>query len=606
MRYLLTLILILFCMPAMARDTALDTKTFETLPVQHGGRIKPVDSFATTMLRTLSGAEQVEGLSASVWLAEVLFEPGSAIERPVFRLFKPDILNLPNDKRMFSYNEIAPTLIEKNDIIEKLATSEPAKWSADQAELMRLHEASLVFTQLLRSFSMFLPLHLHVPEDVRKQLPDPNFVTLESYQALSQKIDDRVRMIVKKKGSDPTKFTASEQELATFSFEMKTIEAGAQDNMLFRIIPGTWGQSEKATWFSPWALIQQGQGSPQAAAYLDFWRSMARAYIEKDAKTWERSTSQAYEHSQDFGRTQSTGLELIYNKLHPLGMALILYFSALLLFTLHIVFPHKILPALSVAGTILGGLFHTSAIALRVLILERPPVGTLYESILFVGLICVLCGLIYEYLRRDRAGLVTAIASGTFLLFIAQSFSGEDNMQVLVAVLNTNFWLATHVVCITIGYGWCLFASVLAHLWLFRKATGQEAGSLTRPVKMISLIALLFTATGTILGGIWADQSWGRFWGWDPKENGALLIVLWLLWALHARIARQMNDRFFMACIAALSIVVGIAWFGVNLLNVGLHSYGFISGVATGLGLFCAMEIALIGYLHIRGGKHAA
>ena len=99
------------------------------------------------------------------------------------------------------------------------------------------------------------------------------------------------------------------------------------------------------------------------------------------------------------------------------------------------------------------------------------------------------------------------------------------------------------------------------------------------------------------MGGIWADQSWGRFWGWDPKENGALLIVLWLAWLLHGRMSSHLKDRVYLACCAFLSVIVVLAWFGVNLLNVGLHSYGFISGVAWGIGLFCLFEILCIGAL---------
>ena len=120
---------------------------------------------------------------------------------------------------------------------------------------------------------------------------------------------------------------------------------------------------------------------------------------------------------------------------------------------------------------------------------------------------------------------------------------------------------------------------------------------LIKNTKMLLILALLFTIIGTVLGGIWADQSWGRFWGWDPKENGALLIVLWIIWLLHGRISGHLNEVKSMIGMACLSIIVVLAWFGVNLLNVGLHSYGFISGVATGIAAFCCFEILLIGGL---------
>jgi len=116
----------------------------------------------------------------------------------------------------------------------------------------------------------------------------------------------------------------------------------------------------------------------------------------------------------------------------------------------------------------------------------------------------------------------------------------------------------------------------------------------TQSIHKIGLVALLLTSVGTVLGGIWADQSWGRFWGWDPKENGALLIVLWLIWIQHGRQSGHIRPLAYVAGMAALNIIVALAWFGVNLLGVGLHSYGFTSGIASGLALFCIAETMII------------
>ena len=148
--------------------------------------------------------------------------------------------------------------------------------------------------------------------------------------------------------------------------------------------------------------------------------------------------------------------------------------------------------------------------------------------------------------------------------------------------------------------------SMCAHVWLFSKAQGKDGGGMIVPLKILAILSLLFTAVGTILGGIWADQSWGRFWGWDPKENGALLIVLWLIWLLHGQVGAQLSRAMFVAGLAALSMVVAMAWFGVNLLSTGLHSYGFISGVAGGLFAFCAADSALIAWLYYKGNKKVA
>ena len=107
----------------------------------------------------------------------------------------------------------------------------------------------------------------------------------------------------------------------------------------------------------------------------------------------------------------------------------------------------------------------------------------------------------------------------------------------------------------------------------------------------VTLIALFFTLFGTILGGIWADQSWGRFWGWDPKENGALLIVLWQLMMVHMRLSGLAKPDKFALGMVLNNIVVIMAWFGVNLLSIGLHSYGFASGIAVNIILFTVFEL---------------
>jgi ABC-type transport system involved in cytochrome c biogenesis permease subunit len=209
----------------------------------------------------------------------------------------------------------------------------------------------------------------------------------------------------------------------------------------------------------------------------------------------------------------------------------------------------------------------------------------------------IVCLLLCLLRREKTSPILIGSLCGVIFYFLAAYLAREgDTLQVLVAVLNTNFWLATHVIIITAGYGFCVITALMAHFALF-------AGVMNRPVSVqngsllltMCLISLLLTALGTILGGIWADQSWGRFWGWDPKENGALLIVLWLIWIIHGRIAGQLKPTGFMIGAAALNVIVALAWFGVNLLGVGLHSYGFISGIVWGLLLFCLAELILIG-----------
>jgi ABC-type transport system involved in cytochrome c biogenesis permease subunit len=169
----------------------------------------------------------------------------------------------------------------------------------------------------------------------------------------------------------------------------------------------------------------------------------------------------------------------------------------------------------------------------------------------------------------------------------------------LQAVLDTNIWLATHVVVVTTGYSAMFLAGLLAILYVVRglftrTLTKTAADSLTRMTYGVICFATLFSFVGTVLGGIWADQSWGRFWGWDPKENGALLIVLWCAMMLHARWGGMIQQRGLMIMALFGNVITSFSWFGVNMLGVGLHSYGFMDKAFPWLLGFVFSQLALM------------
>jgi ABC-type transport system involved in cytochrome c biogenesis permease subunit len=173
-------------------------------------------------------------------------------------------------------------------------------------------------------------------------------------------------------------------------------------------------------------------------------------------------------------------------------------------------------------------------------------------------------------------------------------------MIMMQAVLDTNFWLATHVVVVTLGYASTFVAGFLAIVYIVRgvfTTTLSDAigKALSRMVYGIICFATLFSFVGTVLGGIWADQSWGRFWGWDPKENGALIIVLWNALILHARWGGMVKERGLMNMAIVGNIVTCWSWFGVNMLGIGLHSYGSMDAAFKWLMFFIGSQIVLIG-----------
>jgi ABC-type transport system involved in cytochrome c biogenesis permease subunit len=213
---------------------------------------------------------------------------------------------------------------------------------------------------------------------------------------------------------------------------------------------------------------------------------------------------------------------------------------------------------------------------------------------------CAVVGLVLEAVFRLGFGNVVAALGGFSTLLVAQ-FLGlrGDTFTVLQAVLDTQFWLTLHVIAIGVGYAATFVAGLLGIIYIivgfFTRSLDSETGkALTRMTYGILCFAIFFSFWGTVLGGLWADDSWGRFWGWDPKENGALIIVLWNAIILHARSAGTVKDRGLAVLAVGGNIVTSWSWFGVNELGVGLHAYGFTEGVLLWLSLFVASQLALI------------
>ncbi|HKX45483.1 MAG TPA: cytochrome c biogenesis protein CcsA, partial [Planctomycetota bacterium] len=298
-------------------------------------------------------------------------------------------------------------------------------------------------------------------------------------------------------------------------------------------------------------------------------------------------------------------LELAFYRAQFFTRALVLFLLAFLAAAVSWMVPWRGLTVATWLAAIAGELVLVAGIVVRCVLRERPPVSTLYETILFIAAVGVAVALFVEWANRRRVALGTATVIGMLGMFLSLKYelkeaaTAGDTMPSLVAVLDTNFWLSTHVTTVTMGYAAGLLASALAHVWLLGRMLGLRRGdpgfysSLTRTVYGVTAFGLVFATVGTILGGIWANYSWGRFWGWDPKENGALMIVLWMLMMVHARLGGYVRQFGLNLLAVGLGLVVAFSWWGVNLLGVGLHSYGFTSGVARILFLFYGVELAV-------------
>ncbi|MDG1049751.1 MAG: cytochrome c biogenesis protein CcsA [Planctomycetota bacterium] len=315
------------------------------------------------------------------------------------------------------------------------------------------------------------------------------------------------------------------------------------------------------------------------------------------------------------GEFEKVPMEVSYYKRDYFTKALVFFLLGFLTVALSWLRPGGVLLPRLTWFFVAGGLASaTVGVTVRCLLLERPPVATLYETILFITSIAVLVCLVAERLTKERVALALGTTLGAAGMFLAMRYeaveaaSQGDTMGGLIAVLNTNFWLATHVTTVTMGYSAGLLAAALGHVWLvLRLGRGLQSrgAALTREQSEwfrrfgrmtygVLCFGLLFSVVGTILGGVWANDSWGRFWGWDPKENGALMIVLYELVILHSRMGGYIKD-FGVAVLAVIGgSIVAFSWFHVNQLGVGLHSYGFTDGVLDTLWTYYYLVAAFV------------
>lgn len=655
---LLALCLFGFVPTAHADDATFNYKAFAHIPILHEGRVKPLDTFARAYLRQLHGSQKVDGQTATAWLAESLFRPDVAVRKPFIHIPKERIaraLELPTQKgTLHTYQDVANAYEKKREMIIALIKKGEENLSLYERDFIDFYSLINDYSQVTRALTLVLPSQQQVSEAYAKKLgfDGTERTYLELIKAKDQVIAD-TKSAVKKHGNKIEKYSGQQREAAQLAFYFVNVEATGEQNRLFRVIPAFLGNGSE--WYAPWALLNDGHGSPEGSKLLEHWGALAVAYHQEDSMAFTTLSKQIRNVAID---TQTVSdmqidLEVLYYKLNPTLWIMICYglvFVLLIVLSLRaqrsnpdpIVAKESRLPrppqqvrgprndtVVKYASHILmiGITLHLAMIALRIFILDRPPVGTLYESVLFVALIAVLFAWRLDGRTGSHEGKLIGSLLGAFLVGISGLFAPVgDTLGVLVAVLNTNFWLATHVVCITIGYGLALVAGTMAHVYLLKHSRHLERATrverpqanredpsatlrMTKTLQTATLIALLFTAIGTILGGIWADQSWGRFWGWDPKENGALAIVIWLIWLLHGRITGHLKEIGFAACLAVTNIIVALSWFGVNLLSVGLHSYGFTDSAAYGLAAFCLGELAIIAALTIyakRGQRHAS
>ncbi len=384
-------------------------------------------------------------------------------------------------------------------------------------------------------------------------------------------------------------------------YETLSTMAGVMSGDALRLIPHP--DDPKATW---WSVADLNRAEvPQVQRLRALVNALVLAYRDGDHAA-VRTAALALETRlaelapSVYPRAKDLELEVHYNSLTPYRVAWMLYLCGFLLLLSSFPLASRRLGVAGFAFALAGFLLVSYGMLLRILISGRPPVTNMYETIVFVSWGGMLFALIFELVYKVRYFAATAAALATIALLIADNVPIFDGaIAPLVPVLRDNMWLTIHVLTIMLGYAAFTLAMGLGHLNLGLYFFAPQRTVLFKTLSLFLYRALqvgtLFLAVGTMLGGVWASYSWGRFWGWDPKETWALIATLGYLAILHARFVGWLKD-FGMAVGSLLGyLLVLMAWYGVNfVLGTGLHSYGFGSGGYWYVGGFVAFEVLVI------------
>ena len=600
-----------------APATEFDLAAFGRLPVLVNGRLKPLDTVARTSLLVLQGRQRVSDptlpepfvASPIEWLADVLFDPAKADTFPTFRLSatdSPELLTLmgltdeqtkiaygdaamralavadflPSTRSRFSFQQLSPKLDELDRQAQLAAPVEPQLRTPFQNAVVQLRERVLLYQRLKHSL----------------QLPDsPDF--LAELVQFQKALPAGIEAVRAREKNEPHNAEALKAML-----EMaKRYEA--MDNIAYLLaIPPAENDPSPTAWRNTGRVLLETFATGEVNADVMAYAALGRAWRENQPRQFNAIVRDYREQLAKRFATplQKSDIETRFNAAEPFYKSMLLYACAFFV----AIFSWLAWPeALGKSAFYLVGLawlLATAGIATRMWLEGRPPVTNLYSSALFVGWGAVGLCLILERVYRNAIGSVAAGMIGFITLLIAHHLSlSGDTLEMMRAVLDTNLWLATHVVIVTTGYAATFLAGFLALIYIvrgvFTRSLDQTtADALARMVYGIVCFATLCSFTGTVLGGIWADQSWGRFWGWDPKENGALIIVIWNALILHARWGGLIKQRGLMVLAIFGNIVTSWSWFGVNMLGVGLHSYGFTDAAFQWLIVFVATQLAII------------
>jgi cytochrome c-type biogenesis protein CcsB len=384
--------------------------------------------------------------------------------------------------------------------------------------------------------------------------------------------------------------------------------ARVMDGSALLMVPAP--KNETDPWVPPVpSAIASYYNESQSEAVRPPLQEMMAAYHEADSFKFSRSANQLREKLRAFSPSiypteSNLRLEYFYNHFEGFYRAIWFYGIAFLtLLIAHLWNRGRALRNFGVIIALVALAFHGTGIVLRCLIAGRPPVTNMYESIIWVSFAASFFGMIFFARYRTPIYLLASLPATLVALLLVHQMpiAMPASIDPLVPVLRDNFWLTIHVLTITLSYAAFLLACAFGHILLFRSARSPRGAQADAPMHFwlyrVLQLGVLLLAAGTILGGVWANYSWGRFWGWDPKETWALIALLCYITTLHGRLAGWWTEFGLVVASVVCFLAVLMAWYGVNfVLGKGLHSYGFGIGGETYVGTFVIADLLFVAF----------
>jgi len=531
-------------------------KEFGSLPVQDGGRVKPFSTWAGFELLTINGKRVVRfesggekyKLTPTEWAMDCLFRPEKTEAMDFFQVENANVIDMmemshadKKERDRYSFSDFEDHLEKMDSLRREIQDKKKAGKELNPVEDQ--------FLALSKNLLGYIALRSHfAPVRSRLSPKDENVVTEGNDYSL---MTTWVRQWAALRQALATQLKGDEATAANLREILGTMEIRMERSIysnLAMMPPSDVEQSAwpvRGDWLKKYLSGETALDADQLL-YLERMEKMSIAYEEggqeallEAVKAYKAEIAGSLEAREE---GESIGSEIAYYKMDYFYRGLVASMAGFLFVALGWTGPGtKFARICNKIGWVLLGialLFTIVGIAHRSILMSRPPVGNLYDTIPFIVASSMIVLAIIEWLTRRTVGLGLALFLGIVGLALSMMYEageGRDHMDPLIAVLRSNYWLTIHVLTITIGYAGGLLTAGLAHIYLFARWFGIDEGDkkfrrmMTRIVYGGVCFTLFFSLVGTVLGGVWANDSWGRFWGWDPKENGALIIVLWNL-----------------------------------------------------------------------------